>query len=45
MWDIIIRYWAQWLCGLCAAALGAGFRYLYKRQKQADLRTLEVRDN
>lgn len=38
MLDTILKYWVQWLCGLGAAALSAGLRLLYRRQKRADLR-------
>ena len=38
MGDILINYWLQWLCGLGAAGLTAGFRILYQRQKKTDLR-------
>lgn len=38
MWDIIIKYGVQWACGIGAAALGSGFRYLYQRQTQIDTR-------
>ena len=33
-----MNYWVQWLCGLAAAGLTAGFRLLYRRQKRADQR-------
>ena len=38
MLDTILKYWVQWACGLGAAALSAGMRLLYRRQKQSDLR-------
>ena len=38
MWDIIIKYWVQWACGLGAAALGAGLRRRSRRQRDTDLR-------
>ena len=36
--DTILKYWVQWACGLGAAALSAGLRLLYRRQKQLALR-------
>ena len=38
MQEIIVKYWVQWACGIGAAALSAGMRLLYRRQKQSDLR-------
>jgi hypothetical protein len=38
MWEIIWKYWIQWACGLGAAVLCAGWKALYRRQKQTDLR-------
>ena len=38
MLEIVVKYWVQWACGIGAAALSAGMRLLYRRQKQSDLR-------
>ena len=38
MLDTILKYWVQWACGLGAAALSAGMRLLYQRQKASDAR-------
>lgn len=38
MWDIVMKYWVQWACGLAAGGLAAGLRLLYRRQKETDRR-------
>lgn len=42
--DWIIRYWAEWLFGLIAAALAAAYRSLSKRVKAREAESAAVKE-